>query len=85
MADCSKGEEPDRARIQEGKGALVWKALQTTPFTAGNNFRDESAELLCQALAVRSEGRVPPSPVGDGPGRYGRPRGWLRVQRSEVT
>ncbi|XP_025299489.3 leucine-rich repeat-containing protein 74A isoform X7 [Canis lupus familiaris] len=46
------GEEPDRARIQEGKGALVWKALQTTPFTAGNNFRDESAELLCQALAA---------------------------------
>nr|XP_023483924.1 leucine-rich repeat-containing protein 74A isoform X1 [Equus caballus] len=50
MAGCFKGET-GRAGIREGKAALVWRASPTPTFPPGNNFKDEAAELLSQALS----------------------------------
>lgn len=69
----------------EGKGARVRTTVQTPTFTTGNNFKDESAELFCQALSVRHEGVGATSLVGDGPGRWGGSGGGLWAERSEVT
>lgn len=72
MAGCFKGET-GRAGIWEGKAALVWRASPTPTFPPGNNFKDEAAELLSQALSVRSTGWVHPSHMGDVLGRSGGP------------
>ena len=59
--------ETGRARMQEGEGALVWTALQTPTFTTGNNFKDESAELFCQAFSVSNKGAGATQPCGGWP------------------
>ena len=64
-------EGTGRARLWESEGALAWTEFLTPSFITGNNFRDESAELLCLALSVRSRAWVQPGHVRDVPGDLG--------------
>lgn len=86
MADCPRGKG---LAEREAKGAHARRALLTPTFNTGNNFKDESAELLCQALSVRSRGWGQPSCGGAVPGDLGtwggpgpretRPLSWSRL------